>query len=117
MVKSFGAERKISLRRMKNRLAQKKRCPEEGLFQPPCRGGAFQPETSPIHLSGLKRLITNVLLGFLKDETCFGKLFGGVGPTEKLTGAAWSRESRSGFYRVCLSERKWAKVNQFRHQV
>ena len=67
MVKSFGAERKISLRRMKNRLAQKKRCPEEGLFQPPCRGGAFQPETSPIHLSGLKRLITNVLLGFLKD--------------------------------------------------
>ena len=72
---------------MKNRLAQKKRCPEEGLFQPPCRGGAFQPETSPIHLSGLKRLITNILLGFLKDETCFGKLFGGVGPTEKLTGA------------------------------
>lgn len=71
---------------MKNRLPQKKIRPKEGLFQPSYRGGAFQPETSPIHLSGLKRLITNVLLGILKDETCFGKLSGGVGPTEKLTG-------------------------------
>ncbi|WP_418810069.1 hypothetical protein [Paraprevotella xylaniphila] len=71
---------------MKNRLSQKKIRPKEGLFQPSYRGGAFQPETSPIHLSGLKRLITNVLLGILKDETCFGKLSGGVGPTEKLTG-------------------------------
>ena len=104
MVKSFGAERKISLRRMKNRLPQKKIRPKEGLFQPPCRGGAFRPETSLIYLSGLKWLVTNVLLGFLKDETCFGKLSGGVEATEKLVGAVWRRGSCSGFYRVCLSE-------------
>ena len=103
---------------MKNRLAQKKDVLKKGFSNLPVGVGAFQPETSPIHLSGLKRLITNVLLGFLKDETCFGKLFGGVGPTEKLD---WGRHGAgslaSGFYRVCLSERKWAKVNQFRHQV
>ena len=76
---------------MKNRLPQKKICPEEGLFQPSCRGGAFQSETSPVHLSGLKRLTTNVLLGFLKDETCFGKLSGGVEPTEKLAGGGMEK--------------------------
>ena len=76
---------------MKNRLPQKKIRPKEGLFQPFCRGGAFRPETSPIHLSGFKRLVTNVLLGFLKDETCFGKLSGGVEPTEILAGGGMEK--------------------------
>lgn len=70
---------------MKNRLAQKKTRPEAGLFQPSCRGGVFLPETSPIYPSALKRLTINVLLELLKDETCFGKLSGGVEPMGILT--------------------------------
>lgn len=91
---------------MKNRLPQKKICPEEGLFQPSCRGGAFQSETSPVHLSGLKRLTTNVLLGFLKDETCFGKLSGGVEPTEKLAGGRHGEGSLAAVFTgyACLNE-------------
>ena len=102
MVKSFGAERKISLRQMKNRLAQKKTRPEAGLFQPSCRGGAFLPETSPIYLSALKRSTINVLLGLLKDEICFGKLSGGVEPMGILT--VGIEEGRCGGFQVCLPE-------------
>ena len=87
---------------MKNRLAQKKTRPEAGLFQPSCRGGAFLPETSPIYLSALKRLTINVLLGLLKDEICFGKLYGGVEPMGILT--VGIEEGRCGGFQVCLPE-------------
>ena len=87
---------------MKNRLAQKKTRPEAGLFQSFSRGGAFLPETSPIYLSVLKRLIINVLLGLLKDETCSGKLSGGVEPMGILT--VGIEEGRCGGFQVCLPE-------------
>ena len=96
---------------MKNRLAQKKTRPEAGLFQSFSRGGAFLPETSPIYLSVLKRLIINVLLGLLKDETCFGKLSGGVEPMGILT--VGIEEGRCGGFRVCLPEGKSVGMNYF----
>ena len=89
---------------MKNRLAQKKTRPEAGLFQSSCRGGVFLPETLPIYLSALKRLTINVLLGLLKDETCFGKLSGGVEPMGILT--ALRRGVAAAFRYACLNKNR-----------